>query len=31
MPVTPATHRANFAIGDEQAAKRVVDVLTEIF
>ena len=31
MPVTPATYRANFAIGDEQAAKRVVDVLTEIF
>ena len=31
MPVTPSTHRANFAIGDEQAAKRVVDVLTEIF
>ena len=29
--VTPATHRAGFAIGDEQAAKRVVDVLTEIF
>jgi ribosomal protein L11 methyltransferase len=28
---TPATHRANFAIGDERAAKRVVDVLTEIF
>ena len=31
MPVTPATHRASFAIGDEQAAKRVVDVLTEVF
>lgn len=28
---TPATHRANFAIGDEHTAKRVVDVLTEIF
>lgn len=28
---TPATHRANFAIGDEHAAKRVVDVLTETF
>ena len=28
---TPATHRASFAIGDEHAAKRVVDVLTEIF
>ena len=25
------THRASFAIGDEAAAKRVVDVLTEIF
>ena len=31
MNVTPATHRASFAIGDEAAAKRVVDVLTEIF
>jgi ribosomal protein L11 methyltransferase len=31
MPVTPATHRASFAIGDEGAAKRVVDTLTEIF
>jgi len=31
MPPTPATHRATFAIGDEQAAKRVVDILTEIF
>src|SRR5277367_6588341 len=30
MPPTPATHRATFAIGDEQAAKRVVDILTEI-
>ena len=28
---TPPTHRAGFAIGDESAAKRVVDVLTEIF
>ncbi len=28
---TPATHRAQFAIGDEHAARRVVDVLTEIF
>jgi ribosomal protein L11 methyltransferase len=28
--LTPATHRATFAIGDEHAAKRVVDVLTEI-
>src|SRR4029453_18346278 len=31
MTVTSATHRASFAIGDEHAAKRVVDVLTEIF
>jgi ribosomal protein L11 methyltransferase len=31
MTVTPSTHRASFAIGNEQAAKRVVDVLTEIF
>jgi ribosomal protein L11 methyltransferase len=31
MSLTPATHRASFAIGDEHAAKRVVDVLTEIF
>ena len=30
MNATP-THRASFAIGDELAAKRVVDVLTEIF
>ena len=29
--LTPATHRASFAIGDEQAAKRVVDLLTESF
>ena len=29
--ITPATHRASFAIGDERAAKGVVDVLTEIF
>ncbi len=28
---TPATHRATFAIGDEHAARRVVDGLTEIF
>jgi ribosomal protein L11 methyltransferase len=26
-----ATYRASFAIGDEQAARRVVDVLTEVF
>lgn len=31
MIVTPSTHRASFAIGDEHAAKRVVDALTEIF
>src|SRR5438105_5186130 len=31
MTVTPSTHRASFAIGDEQSARRVVDVLTEIF
>ena len=31
MTVTPSTHRASFAVGDEHAAKRVVDVLTEIF
>jgi ribosomal protein L11 methyltransferase len=28
---TPSTHRATFPIGNEQAAKRVVDVLTESF
>jgi ribosomal protein L11 methyltransferase len=27
----PATHRASLAIGDEAAARRVVDALTEIF
>lgn len=31
MTVTPSTHRASFAIGDEHAARRVVDVLTEVF
>ena len=31
MTLTPATHRANFAIGSEAAAKRVVDLLTESF
>lgn len=31
MPVTPSSHRASFAIGDEEAAKRVVDLLTEVF
>jgi ribosomal protein L11 methyltransferase len=29
--LTPATHRANFAIGSETAAKRVVDLLNECF
>jgi ribosomal protein L11 methyltransferase len=29
--LTPATHRAGFAIGDEKAAKGVVDLLTEGF
>src|SRR5260221_11426225 len=29
--LTLATHRASFAIGSEQAAKRVVDLLTESF
>src|ERR1700726_4430191 len=29
--VTPATHRASLAIGDEKAAKGVVDILTEVF
>jgi ribosomal protein L11 methyltransferase len=29
--LTPSTHRASFAIGNEQVAKRVVDLLTEIF
>ena len=31
MASTPSTHRASFAIGDEHAAKRVVDMLTEMF
>ena len=31
MPLTPSTCRANFVIGDEQTAKRVVDLLTESF
>jgi ribosomal protein L11 methyltransferase len=30
-PLTPATCRASFAIGNEQTAKRVVDLLTESF
>jgi ribosomal protein L11 methyltransferase len=29
--ITPATSRANFAIGDEQTARHVVDLLTESF
>src|SRR6266446_2303637 len=29
--ITPNTHRATFAIGDEQTAKRVVDLLNESF
>ena len=29
--ITPATHRASFAMGDERAAKHVVDALTEVF
>jgi len=29
--LTPSTHRATFAIGDEHVAKRVVDLLTESF
>jgi ribosomal protein L11 methyltransferase len=31
MTLTPATSRASFAIGSEQTAKRVVDLLTESF
>ena len=31
MTSAPSTHRASFAIGDEHAAKRVVDMLTEVF
>src|SRR5437763_1524510 len=31
MNLTPATHRASFAVGNEQAAKAVVDLLTEVF
>jgi ribosomal protein L11 methyltransferase len=30
-PITPATRHANFAIGDETTARRVVDLLTESF
>src|SRR5712672_3244526 len=31
MTLTPSTHRASFAIGSEQTARRVVDLLTESF
>ena len=31
MPLTPSTSRASFAIGNEQTAKRVVDLLNESF
>jgi ribosomal protein L11 methyltransferase len=31
MTFIAPTHRASFAVGDEQAAKGVVDVLTEVF
>ena len=31
MTSTPATYRAGFAVGDEAAAKLVVDILTEVF
>lgn len=31
MTSTPSTYRASFAIGDERTAKRVVDMLTEVF
>jgi ribosomal protein L11 methyltransferase len=30
LPLTSATHRASFTLGDEQSAKKAVDVLTEI-
>jgi ribosomal protein L11 methyltransferase len=31
MTLTPSTHRATFGIGNEQTARRVVDLLTESF
>jgi ribosomal protein L11 methyltransferase len=31
MASAPPTHRASFAIGDEYAARRIVDMLTEVF
>lgn len=30
-PITPATHRASLALGDEARARRVVDALTDLF
>jgi ribosomal protein L11 methyltransferase len=30
LPLTSATHRASFTLGDEQSAKQAIDVLTEI-
>src|SRR5260370_34380416 len=30
-PLTPATHRVSYAIGDEQTAKRAADALEDIF
>src|SRR6516164_625055 len=30
-PPTPVTHRASFAIGDEKSARRVADLLEEVF
>jgi ribosomal protein L11 methyltransferase len=31
MTSTPSTYRASFAIGDERTAKRIVDMLSEVF
>ena len=31
MNLTPASHRASFAVADEQAAKAAVDLLTDVF
>jgi ribosomal protein L11 methyltransferase len=31
MNLTPATHRASFAVADEHAARAAVDLLTEVF
>ena len=30
-PPTPVTHRASFAVGDEKSARRVADLLEEVF